>query len=196
MGRIFSSIYKRIQRLFFIFYCIRKGLDYHLLSSVGIPQIEIQDGGFLQIVNGGKVTMVNDAIHSTLGINRKCKLLIYKDAILRFNGRVGMSNTVIVATHKITIGDNVMIGGGVTIVDSDFHSKDSSDWFTENDELHMPSIPVEIGNNVFLGMNSIVLKGVTIGDGAVIGAGSVVASNIPSNEIWGGNPARFIKKIK
>lgn len=158
----------------------------------GQPDLNIQ--GSLSFVRNRSVAFVNNSVSSTLGINRKCKLLVYKNASLHFKGRVGMSNTVIVATKHIEIGDNVMIGGGVTIVDCDFHSKDYHDWFTENDEKNMPSKPVVIGNNVFIGMNTIILKGVTVGDGAVIGAGSVVSSNIPSNEIWAGNPAKFIKK--
>ena len=53
-----------------------------------------------------------------------------------------------------------------------------------------------IGKRVFVGGHSIILKGVTIGDDAVIGAGSVVAKNVPVGEIWAGNPARFIRKVK
>lgn len=157
----------------------------------GLPILQIYGN---LICSSKTIAFVNDSKHSTLGNSRKCKLLVYKNALLHFKGRVGMSNTVIVATKHIEIGDNVMIGGGVTIVDCDFHSKDYHDWFTENDEKNMPSKPVVIGNNVFIGMNTIILKGVTVGDGAVIGAGSVVSSNIPSNEIWAGNPAKFIKK--
>ena len=52
--------------------------------------------------------------------------------------------------------------------------------------------PIKIGQNVLVGGNSVVLKGVQIGDGAVIGVGSVVTKSVPSNEIWGGVPARKI----
>lgn len=52
-----------------------------------------------------------------------------------------------------------------------------------------------IGDNVLIGAHSIILKGVTIGNNAVVAAGSVVSRSIPANELWGGNPAKFIKKI-
>lgn len=55
---------------------------------------------------------------------------------------------------------------------------------------------VKIGNNVFVGAHSIICKSVTIGDDVVIAAGSVVTKDIPSGEIWGGVPAKFIKKVK
>ena len=71
---------------------------------------------------------------------------------------------------------------------------DFSHWRTPLDEQFMKSRPVVIGDNVFIGMDSIILKGVTVGNGAIIAAGSVVSKDIPENEIWGGNPARFIKK--
>jgi len=59
----------------------------------------------------------------------------------------------------------------------------------------MISKPVTIGDNVFIGMNSIILKGVNIGNNVRIAAGSVVTKSIPANQIWGGNPAAFIKNI-
>ncbi len=54
---------------------------------------------------------------------------------------------------------------------------------------------VVIGKNVFIGMNTLIVNAVNIGDGAIIGAGSIVNRDIPAGEIWGGNPARFIKKL-
>ena len=87
-----------------------------------------------------------------------------------------------------------MIGGGVTIIDSDFHSMDYNDWFTDNDALNAKSLPVIIEDNVFIGMNSIILTGVHIGKGAIIGAGSVVTKDVPENCIAGGNPCVVIKK--
>ena len=89
-----------------------------------------------------------------------------------------------------------MIGGGTTIVDSDFHSMNPNDWHTPNDELNMLSKDVVIGDNVFIGMNVIILKGVHIGNNVIIAAGSVVSQNIPDNQVWGGNPATFIKVRK
>jgi acetyltransferase-like isoleucine patch superfamily enzyme len=104
-----------------------------------------------------------------------------------------MSNTTIVATLSVEIGNNVMIGGGVTIVDSDFHSLNPIHWHTSDDLIKMKKAPITIGDNVFIGMNSIILKGVNIGSNVVMAAGSVLSDNIPSNEVWGGNPAKFIR---
>ena len=53
---------------------------------------------------------------------------------------------------------------------------------------------IKIGNNVFLGANTVITKPVTIGDNVIVGAGSIITKDIPSNEIWAGVPARFIKK--
>ncbi len=55
---------------------------------------------------------------------------------------------------------------------------------------------IKIGNNVFLGAGTIITKSVTIGDNVIVGAGSIVTKDIPSNEIWAGVPARFIKKYE
>jgi acetyltransferase-like isoleucine patch superfamily enzyme len=104
-----------------------------------------------------------------------------------------MSNTTVVATVSVVIGDNVMIGGGVTIIDSDFHSLSPFHWHTHDDEIKMKKLPVNIGSNVFIGMNSTILKGVNVGSNVVIAAESLVAQNIPANEVWGGNPAKFIR---
>lgn len=81
------------------------------------------------------------------------------------------------------------------ILDTDFHSLDWRDRADGTDIQKRKIKPVVIGDYVFIGMNSIILKGTTIGEKSVIGAGSVVSSNIPASEIWAGNPARFIKKI-
>ena len=63
------------------------------------------------------------------------------------------------------------------------------------DEPGVKSSPVTIGDDVFIGAHSTILKGVTIGDRAIIGACSVVTKNVPDDEIWAGNPARFIRKM-
>ncbi|MBR1435568.1 MAG: acyltransferase, partial [Bacteroidales bacterium] len=62
------------------------------------------------------------------------------------------------------------------------------------DEKNIATAPVRICDDVLLGARVIVLKGVTIGEGSVVGAGSVVTKNIPPHQIWAGNPARFIRE--
>ena len=63
------------------------------------------------------------------------------------------------------------------------------------DSLNAKTSPITISDNVFIGTSCIICKGVSIGENAVIGAGSIVTKNIPANEIWAGNPAKFIRKI-
>lgn len=166
-------------------------IKHGTFNSYGTPIIEIRKGAICTF--GDNLSMVNGARIGTLGKNNKCKILVYQKATLTIGQNVGMSNVTIVATTSISIGNNIMIGGGATIVDTDFHSLNPKDWHTPNDELNMSKIPVIIEDNVFIGMNSIILKGVTIGSNSIIAAGSVVSKNIPPNQIWGGNPAKFIK---
>ena len=95
------------------------------------------------------------------------------------------SNGQIDCYDSITIGDNVKIGPNVVIRDSDNHQiiRDGS----------VKSAPIHIGSNVWIGLNSVILKGVTIGDGAIIGAGAVVTKDIPPHCLAVGVPAKVIK---
>lgn len=89
------------------------------------------------------------------------------------------------ANNGINIGSNVGFGAGSKIISANHSHIDHS--------KHDKCDPIIIGNNVFVGANSIILPGVKIGDNVVIGAGSVVAKNIPSNSIAVGNPCKVIK---
>jgi acetyltransferase-like isoleucine patch superfamily enzyme len=81
------------------------------------------------------------------------------------------------------------------IYDTDFHDLDyRKRALVPEDYSGVVNRPVTIGNDVFIGAHSTILKGVTIGDRVIVGAGSVVAKSIPAGEIWAGNPARFIAK--
>lgn len=99
-------------------------------------------------------------------------------------------NLVIVDDIDVYIGEHVMIAPNVTITPTG-HPVDP--------DLRKPgtqfSIPVKIGNNVWIGSNAVILPGVTIGDNSVIGAGSVVTHDIPENVIAVGNPCRVLRKI-
>ena len=88
----------------------------------------------------------------------------------------------------ISIGNNCSIAYGVLIQDSDYHTV-----YSENGEPKPQTRPVTIGDNVWIGANVIVLKGVSIGDGAIVAAGSVVTRDVPANTLVAGNPARIVK---
>ncbi len=122
-------------------------------------------------------------------------------------------NGELICINKIVLGDNIFLAWGVTLFDNDSHSidyrlrqKDMSDQindikvgksFIENKDWSVvKSAPIIIKDNAWIGMNSIILKGVTIGEGSIVAAGSVVTHDVPDWTIVGGNPAQIIKKIQ
>ena len=96
----------------------------------------------------------------------------------------GLSGATVVCLESVTIGAGTLIGGGTHIYDTDFHAIDPQ--VRRSDPTAVRARPVHIGADCFIGGYSIILKGVTIGDEAVIGAGSVVARDVPAGEIWAG----------
>ena len=115
------------------------------------------------------------------------------------NDNVGITSTGIYCQNRIEIGSHVLIGADTIIMDTNFHSMDYTIRGTsEEGTKHVGTVktsPVFVGDNVFIGTRCVICKGVTIGEGAVIAAGSVVVKNVPSWEVWGGNPAQFLKNI-
>lgn len=100
----------------------------------------------------------------------------------------------ITSASTVCIGSNVLLGSGVRIFDTDFHPISAND--RKKGILDcIKTAPVKIEDNVFIETDTIILKGVTIGPNSVIGAGSVVTTNVPSNEIWAGNPAHKSKEV-
>ena len=95
---------------------------------------------------------------------------------------------------SVTIGHHVMIGAGCLITDSNQHSIDWRERCMDGDR-NKKSTPVVIGDYVFIGARSIVLKGVVIGEKSIIAAGSVVTKDIPANCLAGGNPCKVIKHL-
>jgi acetyltransferase-like isoleucine patch superfamily enzyme len=103
-------------------------------------------------------------------------------------------HTTIFAAFGVRIGKNCLISSNCGI-SSYNHIQNSLNRAEDKAQDQHYSKPVIIGDNVWIGMNSCILPGVNIGDNAIIGAGSVVTKNVPANEIWVGNPAKFIKKL-
>lgn len=125
-----------------------------------------------------------------------------ENASIAIGKRVFMNGSL-AAAEGISIGDDVLIAWGVTIMDHNSHSisfshrsEDVINWRVgKKDWTYVKIKPVKIANKVWIGFNSIVLKGVTIGEGAVVGAGSVVTKDVPEWTVVAGNPARIIREI-
>ncbi|MBO5998534.1 MAG: acyltransferase [Lachnospiraceae bacterium] len=124
--------------------------------------------------------------------SQRCVLRTIGSGRIEIGEDTGISNTCIVSEAAVVIGNNVMIGGGCRIWDTDFHPLDPGER-AASFENPGKSAPVYIMDNAFIGADSIILKGVTVGKRAVIGAGSVLRSSVGDDEVWAGNPAVRIR---
>jgi maltose O-acetyltransferase len=117
------------------------------------------------------------------------ELVAWKGGTLSIGARTYINYGVsISAQQQVTIGERCLIGTYVNIMDSDFH--DLRDHFRPGKVA-----PIVIEDDVWIGVRSIILKGVRIGRGSVIGAGSVVTQDIPPNSLAFGVPAKVVKEL-
>jgi acetyltransferase-like isoleucine patch superfamily enzyme len=145
---------------------------------------------------GDNFTLVSGLMLNPLGRNIKSMLRVDDNAELIIGNSVGMSCVSIWAQKSIKIGNHVKLGAGVIVMDSDMHTLDYElRRDPSSDAKNTLSKAIVISDDVFIGVNSIITKGVVIGERSIVAAGSVVVKSIPANEIWGGNPAQFIKRI-
>ncbi|UKT63251.1 acyltransferase [Pedobacter mucosus] len=180
-----------INKLYYTIIFISNNIHYSLL-----PEIR----GTFKIINKGNLKLGKGIrFYSTfksnpIGMNKFCTIYVENNASLDILDNAGFSAVSIYCANKIEIGYNLFCGANVSIWDTDFHPLNYSDRITNRDDL-ASNRPIKIGHNVFIGANSIILKGVNIGDRSIIGAGSVLTKSVPADEIWAGNPAIFIKKV-
>lgn len=152
--------------------------------------IYISNQGNIEI--GNKVTINSSLLANPIAPNR-CSFATTAGAKIIIGDNVGISGAIIYSSAEIEIKENCYIGAGVKIFDTDFHSLNHTDRLNNKDS-NVKSEKIKILRNSFIGSQAIILKGVTIGENSVIAAGSIVTRDIPSNEIWGGIPAKFINK--
>jgi acetyltransferase-like isoleucine patch superfamily enzyme len=143
---------------------------------------------------GGPVSLGN---HSTVIAtpDRKVRLTVWSD--LQGEGRISIGSYALLcpgvrisAATAIVIGESCMLAQGVFLTDADWHG------VYDRSEPIGRTIPLSIGDNVWIGDSAIVCKGVRIGENSIIGAGSVVSRDIPANTIAAGNPAMVLKDLE
>jgi acetyltransferase-like isoleucine patch superfamily enzyme len=140
----------------------------------------IRIGDRCRIQSGFAGNAVGGGGRMAFWVGRGARLTIGDDA--------GLSNSTIVCLREVTIGDRVFLGGDSKVYDTDFHSLDA-DQRERTGNPGARTAPVAIGSRAFVGGHSILLKGVVIGEGAIVGAGSVVRGRVPGGQLWAGNPA-------
>ncbi|GAA4380780.1 acyltransferase [Hymenobacter koreensis] len=158
----------------------------------GLPLLQVPNWRNVRFGRGA--WLISDSFFSEPGVSHPVLIrLLNPEAKLTVGDDFGISGGGICVQTEVRIGNGVMLGANAFVTDTDFHPLG-----TENRRFNFENVrtkPVVIDDNVFIGMNSIILKGVHIGRNAVIGAGSVVSRDVPANEIWAGNPARFVRRI-
>jgi len=158
----------------------------------GRIRVKVSPGGTMRIADG--VRFVAGFANNPVGSECVNCIFVGPRGSLDIGAGAGLSACTIVCMEAVTIGPGAYVGGGARIYDTDFHSLDPQVRLHGDDD-QVRTAPVAIGAECFVGGYATILKGVRIGDQAVIGAGAVVAGEVPARQIWGGNPARFIREL-
>lgn len=152
----------------------------------------------LGATGGGRVTVGDESIvHAKISFDSA-------QGEVTLGKRCYIGRSHIVCHTGVFLGDDVVISWGVTIVD---HNSHSLDWQSRKDDVRdwakgakewstVKIAPVTIGSRVWIGFNAIILKGVTIGEGAVVAAGAVVTKDVAPYTVVAGNPARLIRELE
>jgi len=160
----------------------------------GRPVITREAGSTLSLGDG---VVLNSSLRANpLGNAQPCVVrTLAADAHLTLGRGVGVSGSTIVAAKTVVIGEGTQIGVGCLVMDTDIHERvpgtgEIASSFCPNAK------PVRVGRHVFIGARCIILKGVTIGDCATVGAGSVVTKDVDAGSIVAGNPARKLRNCE
>lgn len=167
------------------------GKGMRIRGRVGL---ELMKDGRMSVGDGFECSSGN--MSNPMGRNVRSFFRIHPGAELRIGNNVGISSSCLWCRERIIIEDHVKIGAMCIITDTDCHSMDPvlrADLAT--DAANAAHAPILIKENAFIGASSLIGKGVTIGKNAIVGMGSVVTRDIPDNQVWAGNPARFIREI-
>ena len=143
---------------------------------------------------GNNIIFNNHTRFNYCGIKAPTSIYVEKGACLKIGEYSGFSGTSIYCSKRIIIGNHCNFGANTSIWDTDFHPLDPKARLL-NDIHQIKKAEINIENNVFIGANVIILNGVKIGEGAVIGAGSIVTKDIMPYTVNAGIPAKKIRSI-
>lgn len=145
---------------------------------------------------GKKINIFSHPFSNMIGLQQRCIIVAKNGGEIKVGSGVCMSGCTIYSMISITIGRNTDIGAGAKIIDTDFHPLSYSQRYPVEQHDKVKKYPIIIGEGCFIGANSIILKGTTLGKNVVVGAGSVVHGTFPDNVIIAGNPAKIVKENK
>lgn len=178
-------------------YLITHGVEteYGNVYLGGLPIIQKHPNA--RIIIGKGVTLLSDSKYNVAGINHPVILAACTDgSVIELKDGCGMSGTSVVAATKIVIGENTMLGVNTNVYDTDFHPMNVTLRRNQKSISDAESRPIIIEDDVWIGANTTVLKGVTIKKGAVVGAHSLVNKDVSKSEFHAGIPAKFIKRLE
>jgi len=188
LGRLIA-ILASVQLPFWRMYArLRRATVHPTVVMRGRPIFRCVRGASVVLREGVRINS-SPASNPVIGRSRSALCAISPGAVLDVGKGVGMSGVCLCAAQSLIIGEDTIIGADALITDTDFHLplpgwKWSSDAFAA-------SKPIVIGRGCFIGARAIILKGVTLGDGAVVAAGALVTRDVPAAHLAIGNPARI-----
>lgn len=190
-GALMSAWYTTIARTYFLIMGCKVGPGFH---AYGRLIVRVARRGAIRI--GAHFNATSRHLTNLVGFPHPNILCCYGNGRIEIGDYSGMTGSVISSRQFVRVGDHVNIGGGTRIYDHDFHSLDPVERRTrETDQANVRSAPVEIGNDVFIGAGSIILKGAEIGARCIVGAGSVVGRGVyPPGSLIVGNPAKVLRQ--
>lgn len=156
----------------------------------GLPIVYRHEKAVISI--GSNWVACSSPRHNSLGVFQKVTIKAFPNASLRVGNNVGMSGVSISCSLSIEIGNDVLLGSGAVVTDSDAHPLHVEE---RHDASKIGKARVVIEDGAFIGARAIVLKGVRVGKGAVVGAGAVVSRDVPPMTVVAGNPAKVAKAI-
>ena len=177
-------------------YLVKNGVETELgyVTLHGLPVIRKYPGSRIKM--GKNVVLISHPTVNLAGVNHPVIIATYSaDAEVILEDKVGMSGASINCVSRCVFKEGTMLGANVNVWDTDFHPIDPEKRVYQTSVREAETAPITVGRNVWIGANSTVLKGVTIGDNTVVGTMSLVNKSLPANSVCAGIPAQKIRDL-